>query len=234
VPQYFGNPLDSNLVDQIALGAMADWDLASPVKDGDFSSLIVPGASLDELMGAAPDAPSSRATLIDADAGIAAVGAMRDGSQTRLLLTTWVPYTRTDAAEVQKIVFESLKAERHRRGFQGGLGEVGMEDAVAAASNRLQGGEDPMPVLESLLQQTVDVMQRNFKGWSVITTEPDHIAWPEELLTPRMTYVSVAAGTRLQKGSPWATTAVLIVAFVDKGIVADEADVATAVVLPAR
>lgn len=171
---------------------------------------------------------------MDADAGIATVGAMRDGSQTRLLLTTWVPYTRTDAAEVQKIVFKSLKAERLRRGFKGGLGEVGMEDAVAAASNRLQGGEDPMPVLESLLQQTVDVMQRNFKGWSVITTEPDHIAWPEELLTPRMTYVSVAAGTRLQKFSPWATTAVLIVAFIDKGIVADGADVPTAVVLPAR
>jgi len=45
---------------------------------------------------------------------------MRDGSQTRLLLTTWVPYTRTDAAEVQKIVFESLKAERHRRLFRPG------------------------------------------------------------------------------------------------------------------
>lgn len=220
-PQYFGHADDRALMDQIALGAMAGWDLKSPVRDGRFSSMHLTGSKLHELMGALLDSPSSRSTLLDAEVGPVAIGAVRHGDDSGLLLTTWVPYTAVAASEVQRTVFEALKAERRRRGHSNGLGEVGMERAVADASGRLQAGDDPSRVLSSLLRQTVDTMQRDFQGWSIITTDPDHIAWPEELLTSKMTYVAVAAGTRLKAGNPWATTAVLIVAFVEPGMVAD-------------
>lgn len=226
-PHLFSD--DPSTVDRAGLAAMAGWDLTSRVRDGHLSGVHVYGGTLHELLGGLLDSPSARSALFAPDVRPAAFGVIRNGDLTSLLLTTWEPYVEVPAAQVQSTVFEALKAERLRRGFQG-LGEVGMERAVQQASEQLQAGEDPSGVLRTLLRTTSKTMQRDFVGWTLLTTDPDHIAWPNELLTSRMTYVAVAAGTPAPKGTPWAVTAVLIVAFVEPGMVAD----AGSTVLPAR
>ena len=218
-PHYFLRHDDAGLVDQIALGLLAGWDLKSLVRDGDFSSLTVGGGTLDEVLGAALDSPASRSTLLEREASIAALGATRAVDGVGLLLTTWKPFLSRPATEVQEVVFSALKQARVKRGFAG-LGEVGMEDDVAAASSRLHTGENANVVARWLLDQSVHKMNRGFTVWNLETTDPEHIAWPDELLTASPTYVSVASATRVRKGSPWATTVVVIVGFVDKARVA--------------
>jgi hypothetical protein len=235
-PHYFGHRDDSGLLDRIALGALAGWQVKTPVRNGDFSSVLVPGQSLDELVGAALESPSTRGTLLDPRWSLVALGAMRSEHGTGLMMTTWERYdTRNDAA-LAKRLFNELKAERMRRRFTNGLGEIGMEDAVAKASARLSAGEDPTPVLRTLLHQTSEQMQNEFTGWSIVTNDPEHIAWPPELLTANMTYVAIAAGSSVEPGSPWASTAVLIVGHVAAGTVADLDDDLDddAAILPAR
>jgi hypothetical protein len=207
------------------------------VRDGTFASAVVPGTSLDELLGAALDAPGTRSALLEPKWELVALGAVRGPDSTGLLVTTWEPYKNTDPAAVQKVVFEALKKERQRRGFKG-LGEVGMESAVAAANAKLAAGNDANQVVKTLLNETVNAMQRDFRAWTLETSDPQNIPWPPELLTPKETYVAVAAGTSLKKGSPWATTTVVIVAHISTDIVAandDAHDVVTdAVVAAAR
>jgi hypothetical protein len=226
-PHFFDG--DPATVDRAGLSALAGWDLTTKVRDGHLSGVHAFGSTLHEVVGALLDSPSARSALFASDVGTAAIGVHRQGDRVSLLLTTWEPHVDVPAAVVQSTVFEALKAERLRRGFQG-LGEVGMEQAVQKASEQLQAGEDPSSVMRALLRTTSDTMQRSFTGWTLITTDPEHIAWPDALLTSRMTYVAVAAGTPPPKGSPWTTTAVLIVAYVEPGMVAD----AGSAVLPAR
>lgn len=214
-PHYFAQTSSSGVVDQIALGMLAGWDLTSPVQDGDFSSFRVGASgSVDEVLGAALDSPTVRQVLLSPKAGLLALGLYRESGSLNVMTTTWEPFSYTDAAVTQSRVFEALKAERVRRGLAG-LGAVGMEPVYAQGSQRLASGEEPRAVLQDLLGQTVQTMQRNFKGWTVETADPEHISWPDELLTAQPTYIAVSAGMRQRKGSPWATTVVLIVAFVD-------------------
>lgn len=212
-PHYFDDGSDG-VIDQVALGMLAGWNLTTPVRDGDFSSFSVNGASLDEVLGAALDSPTVRAVLLAKDAGITAVGVRRSGGSVGVIVTTWEPWQVVAPAVTQARVFDALKAERTRRGLSA-LGEVGLEATYVAGSTRLQGGEDANSVLHSLLSDTVDAMQRPFQGWWIETVDPEHIAWPDELLTAQPTYIAVSAGMRQKKNSPWATTVVVIVAFVD-------------------
>jgi hypothetical protein len=214
-PHYFSPTSSSGVTDQIALGMLAGWDLTTPVQDGDFSSFRVgAGGSVDEVLGAALDSPTVRHVLLSPKAGLLALGLYRESGSLNVMTTTWEPFSYTDAAVTQSRVFEALKAERVRRGLAG-LGEVGLEPVYAQGSQRLAAGDEPRQVLQDLLGKTVDAMQRNFKGWTIETADPEHIAWPDELLSAQPTYIAVSAGMRQRKGSPWATTVVLIAAFVD-------------------
>jgi hypothetical protein len=65
-----------------------------------------------------------------------------------------------------------------------------------------------------LLQTTVDAMQYPFRGWSFEVADETLIPWPAELLTSAPTYVAVASGMKRTPGSPWATTVVVIVGYV--------------------
>lgn len=212
-PHYFGER-HAGVSDQIALGMLAGWDLTSPVRDGDFGSFSLVGESLDEVLGAALDSPGSRSVLMNKDAGIVALGAVRGEAGIGMLVTTWEPFIVVAPLVTQNRVFEALKAERARRGL-GGLGEVGLEDEYAAGSARLQKGEEARTVLQDLLDTTVASLNRSFRGWFLDTSDPEHIAWPDELLTAKPTYIAVSAGMRQRKNSPWAATTVVIVAFVD-------------------
>ncbi|MDP2344869.1 MAG: hypothetical protein Q8O67_28245 [Deltaproteobacteria bacterium] len=218
-PHYFEGRENAGLVDRIALGLLAGWDLTSKVRDGDFSSLIVGGGTLDEVLGAALDSPGSRSTLLDKDASIAALGASPTNGGIGLLLTTWKPYVARPAPQVQEVVLKALERARAKRGHPG-IGEVGMETQVAEGSARLGSGEDGGVVADWLLHQSVNVMRRSFTAWNLETTDPEHIAWPEQLLTASPTYVAVASATRQRKGSPWATTVIVLVGFVDVAHVA--------------
>jgi hypothetical protein len=200
-------------LDQIAMGMMAGWDLQVPVVDVDFSSGYLGGASIDVLLGELLDSPSTRQTLLEPTSGIIALGLHQQGQAISTLVTTWERYIERTPAEVQARTFEALKQARAARGFPV-LGEVPVEKAVQQASEQLAGGQEPMAVMNTLLDTTVNTMQYPFRGRYMETTDETTIAWPTELLTSSPTFVTVAAGTHRQGSGPWATTAVIIVAYV--------------------
>jgi hypothetical protein len=207
------NQNDGALLDDIALGILAGYNLDVAVSDASLSISSIGGATLDRFVGDMLDSASMREALMSKEAGVIALALEPSGPLTSTVAVTWERYIERPAAEVQQRAFDALKAERARRGL-GPLGEVPVENAVAQASLRLSRSEEMMPVLQGLLDATVDAMHYPFMGWAVEVADETLVPWPAELLTTSPTYVAVASGMKRRPGSPWATTVVVIVGYV--------------------
>jgi hypothetical protein len=224
-PHYFGNlfaeDFDTELGDVLALGLMAGWDVDEiTIHDAGFVTLLDSSGGLDDLLGSALDLPSTRSMLLGKDATAAAIAPYRvaDGV-TGVVVVTYVPLAAVDHEAAAKQVFAKLDRTRRERGLDP-LGEIPTEAIMLAAAQRMQAGEDVDAVAQQALKQSVDAMQRPFTLWTMEVYDVEHMAFPDDLLSPRKTYIAVSVATRKRPRSAWGSTVVLVLGFVDKARVA--------------
>jgi hypothetical protein len=225
-PHYFANLFaddrDPEISDVVALGLMAGWDVTElTIHDAGFATLLDVSGGGDDLLGYALDHPMHRAILLDPKMSAAAVGpvTMEGGVKGALVITYEALVPPADHAKAASEVFEKLRAVRKQRGL-GVTGSIPTEKVMLDAAVRLQKGEDIEQVADAALKESVNIMQRPFTIWMMEIHDVEHMAFPDQLLTPRTTYVAISVATRKRPKSAWGSTVVLVLGFVDDARVA--------------
>lgn len=219
-PHYFANLFaddrDAHISDVVALGLMAGWDVHEiTIHDAGFATLLDSSGGGDDLLGYALDHPMPRAVLLDPRMTAAAIGpAELEGGLKGAIVVTYQALAPPDHAKAASEVFEKLRAVRKERGL-GVTGSIPTEKIMLDAAQRIQAGSDIEAVARDALHASVEVMGRGFTIWRMEIHDVEHIAFPDELLTPKTTYVAISVATRKLPKSAWGSTVVLLLGFVE-------------------
>jgi hypothetical protein len=220
-PHYFGAAMgdapDGSIIDLVALGLMAGYDVTDfVIHDAMFASLVDYSGRLDQMLGEALDRPSMRKVFLSKSATSAAIGVQPiDDKITGVLVVGYEPMAAIDAKEAAAAVIAKLDQQRKQRGESETGAITPVADIMLEAANRMRTGDDVNKVGNEALQASVNKMQRRLGLWTIEAYDVDHLTFPEGLLTANPTYVAVAVSARKRPGSAWGSTTILILYSVD-------------------
>ncbi|HEY4220399.1 MAG TPA: hypothetical protein VGO62_03635 [Myxococcota bacterium] len=220
-PHYFAaafaDDRNGELLDTIALGLIAGWDVDDMViRDAGFASLVDYAGQLDEMLGEALDQPSMRTFLLGKDASHVALGVHRiNAKRVGLLVVGYQPVVVLEQKVAQQQVFDRINLARAARGL-GPAGLIPVDDVMQAAAARLQKGEDGRAVANDVLSAAVNKMGRSMNMWWIDTVDVDHFIPPEALFSAQDTYVAMAVVQHRKSGAAWGSTEVVILYNVDR------------------
>ena len=127
------------------------------------------------------------------------------------VFATYAIFSESSHDAMARRVYEKLEAERKQRG-------VGPPERIADVSrlcqrvaSSVQGGEEPRDALDTLLRQSVDVLQRPVAGWIAEVSEIESLEFPEEYLRRPSMGIAVAVSHRRPKGDAWGRYVVMLV-----------------------
>jgi hypothetical protein len=217
-PHYFeSESAGETVVDQIALGLMAGWEVRGTIRTGDFYSNQLSG-SLDpkRWLGFMLDQPSARRVLLDPQARSIAIGAdVRPGAQSiGALISTYTFYDSDDhRADIERFL---SNLNQHRLDL--GLPAVKVTSApeVAIAVRGVKQHHDPEGALQTALEQVVNREQRDVEGYYIEANDLAHVTFPEALLRPSVT-LAISAAHHRYPDAAWGTLTLLVVLLESSG-----------------
>lgn len=217
-PHYFqSESAGEAVVDQIALGLMAGWDVRGTIRSGDFYSNQLSG-SLDpkRWLGFMLDQPSARRVLLDPQARSIAIGAdVQPGAQSiGALISTYAFYDSDNhRADIERFL---SNLNQHRIDL--GLPPVKVTSApeVAAAVRSVKQHHDPESALQTALEQVVNRVERDVEGYYIEATDLAHVTFPEALLRPSVT-LAISAAHHRYPDAAWGTLTLLVVLLESRG-----------------
>jgi hypothetical protein len=217
-PRYFESESSGEaLVDQIALGLMAGWDVPGTIRSGDFYSNMLSG-SLDpkRWLGFMLDQPSARRVLLDPEARSIAIGPdVRPHSQSvGALISTYAFYESDDhGADIERFLSQ---LNEHRRGL--GLPPVKVISApeVTKAVRSIKRHHNPEGALQTALEQVVSRVQQGVEGFYIEANDLAHVTFPQALLRPSVT-LAISAAHHRYPDAAWGTLTLLVVLLESSG-----------------
>jgi hypothetical protein len=200
--------------DLVVLGLIAGWNVDGVVQSGGFAaSWVVRSLDLDRLVANAIQYPAGRRALLDPDARWLAVGTVVR-QDAPFLAGVFGTYALFDAAahdDDARRVLEALDAARAARGKPPIEHLPKVASLGRLAAGRVQAGEAPPDVLNDLLRQSSQVLQRSVNGWLVETRELGEIVFPEALLESDRLELAIGVSHHKPKGEAWGRYVILLV-----------------------
>jgi hypothetical protein len=217
-PHYFASEsADDEVMDQIALGLLAGWQVKGTIRTGDFYSNELSG-SLDPKRWLAfmLDEPLARRVLLDPQARSIAIGPeVRPETKTiGALINTYTFYESDDhRADIERFL---SNLNQHRRGL--GLRPVKVTSApeLASAVHGVKRHHDPQEALQTALERAVDRVERDVEGYYIEASDLEHVVFPDALLRPSVT-LAVSAAHHRYPDAAWGTLTLLVVLFESRG-----------------
>jgi hypothetical protein len=200
--------------DLVALGLLAGWNVEGVVQSGSFvPSWVVRSLDLDRLVATAVQYPAGRRTLLDPDARRLAVGTVvrPDASFLGGVFGTYALFEEKEHDEAARQVLAALDAARAARGKPTVRHLPQIASLGRLAAGRVQSGEAPPDVLNDLLRQSAQVLQRSVNGWLVETREIDEVVFPEALLDSDVAEIAIGVSHHKPAGEAWGRYVILLV-----------------------
>lgn len=217
-PHFFESErAGEEVVDQIALGLMAGWDVQGTIRTGDFYSNQLSG-SLDpkRWLGFMLDQPSARRVLLDPAARSIAIGpdVRPEARSIGALISTYAFYESDDhAADIERFL---SNLNEHRRSL--GLPPVKVTSApeVTRAVRSVKQHHNPEGALQTAMEQVVSRAQRGVEGYYIEANDLNHVTFPEALLRPSVT-LAISAAHHRYPDAAWGTLTLLVVLLESSG-----------------
>jgi len=200
--------------DLVALGLIAGWHVEGVVQSGSFAaSWVARSLDLDHLLATAIQYPAGRRTLLDPDARRLAVGALvrREAPFLAGVFGTYALFEETAHDEAARQVLAALDAARAARGKPTILHLPQIASLGRLAAGRVQSGEAAPDVLNDLLRQSAQVLQRSVNGWLVETREIGEVVFPEALLDSDHVEIAIGISHHKPVGEAWGRYVILLV-----------------------
>jgi hypothetical protein len=157
--------------------------------------------------------PGSRAVLLDPDVDEIALGALQ-GSEPGLaaIVGSYAFLDDGSLDDVASRLRERLTRERAARGQDAPEALAGVDALAMDAAARVRGGAPGDAELEGLLAASSKQLQRGVSGFASEVSHPDHVVFPEPLLTEPRLGVAFGVSAHRPEGSPWGRWVVFVVA----------------------
>jgi hypothetical protein len=187
------------------------------VQAGHFTASHV-GETLDvdRLLSEALAFPMARSVLLAPDVERIAVGAVvrEDVEHPSLsaMIATYSLFSAEAHAEQARKVYAAFDAARRERGLGPAERLHDVEGLSMEAAGMVQAGSAPDEALQSLLEVSVELLQRPVNGWIAEANDLADIEFPEDFLTRRAVGVAVGVSHHRASDEPWGHYVVMMVA----------------------
>ncbi|HEX2484715.1 MAG TPA: hypothetical protein VHQ66_05420, partial [Myxococcota bacterium] len=200
--------------DLAALGLVAGWGVGGAVRSAGLATGLVTGAlDAGRFVDAALERPSGRASLLDPDARVLAVGTLTSKSPPALagVAVTYALYGEEDFGEEGARFLARIAAARRAAG-RSAPGELrGAQPILAQAAADLPESRDPADALGDALPRIGAARGGPVRGVWLEGTSVDDLPIPDELLQGDPLRMAVAIGYYQPAGSPWGRLVALVV-----------------------
>lgn len=206
-----GSPALSDLA---VLGLFAGWQVGGVVKDAALTSGMS-ASSLDAAswLATALERPSGRATLLDPEARVLAIGALasEDPPITAALAVTYRLFGEENLPVEATRFFERVAKERKARG----RAPPARLDSASAVVQQVAGelsrrNVEPRAALDDALARATVNSSQPLQGWVLEAMSLDDAALPEGLLDAPSLRLAVGVGYYQPPAEPWGRYVVLI------------------------
>jgi len=217
-PFYFAAALglmDATIADKVVLGVRAGWEVNGLVQEGDFASIVAPGAkTAAEVIDTAIAAPATRSALLDPEIRRIAIGTVIEpaSNTAAALFGTYVladpsKHEKEAAAVIARIT--RLRAAKKLPAPEI-IGEVAGH--AARVAQQIDAGEaTPDEALNDLMKQSVQTLSSGVQGFALSGSSTAQLSIPDALLSRPTLRLAIAVGHYKVKNEPWTKLAVLLV-----------------------
>jgi hypothetical protein len=205
-----GSPATADLA---ALGLLAGWGVGGAVRGAGLATGLVIGAfDAGRFVDAALERPSGRASLLDPDARVLAVGTLTSQSPPALagVAVTYALYGEEDFGEESARFLARIAAARKAAG-RSAPGELpGAQPILSDAAAELPEIRNPADALGDVLPRIGAARGGPVRGVWLEGTRVDDLPIPDELLHVDPLRLAVAVGYYQPSGSPWGRLVALV------------------------
>jgi hypothetical protein len=205
---------DDATADRAAIGLLAGWHVAGPIRNGAFFlDVVAPTRDASDWIASALERPLGRVTLLDPDVRRIAVGpAIPDGVPgLGAAITTYALFESEDHAAEEARFFARLAEARAERGIAAPVRVQDVPAPRAEAASVLHGTKPVGSALDDMLEDTVARTGGAARGYVLETNDVDHVAIPEELLGAGPMRVAIAVTHHKAPGAAWAQYVIFLV-----------------------
>jgi hypothetical protein len=206
--------------DEIALGLLAGWQIEGLIRDGLFTSSVVPHThDAAQWLDAALTSPVGRAALLAPEIEALALGTVLLSQPDGLgaVVTGYRLYHGDDHSDDVKRLYARLLTARQRQGLGMPFRLEGMQHVMQTEFARIQNGQwQSRQALQAALDQAVHRFGASMRGYVIETTSLDAFEIPEELVRRKNLYFEIGVGHYRAPGAAWGQMVILVV-FADTG-----------------
>ncbi len=215
-PHYFAalRAGDTALRQQIALGAMAGWEVGEAISRGSVSVARAERADVSALLAELLEDPLARAELFDPEATLAALGTWASSDAAGALVSTYRLAPKVAPLDAVRQVVNDLNAGRLKRPRTKAVNWVVPQAQVSEdlQARLAEGRARPEEALDEMLQIATKQLKVTARGWHLERDSLTHIPFPVELLTEQpLDFWGVVLPYRARQ-HPWTQWALFFVA----------------------
>jgi hypothetical protein len=209
---------DADVVDTIALGMMAGWQVGGMIRDASFASVLVPytndaGRWLTDVLAT----PLGRTALMDPQIEEIALGptVMSKPDGLGALVAGYRFHHGNNHTSDMRRLLMRVAAARKRMSLAPPARIAQVEEAMNGILAQVnQGQMQPSEALEEVLQEGVARMGAGMRGYLVEATSLNAVEIPQEILAQPTLHLAVGVTHFKPPGAAWAQLVILVV-FVD-------------------
>jgi hypothetical protein len=215
--QYFAASLSGGIGDMnmIALGLLAGWQVAGTIRDGTFFSVMLPNTTdAGRWLDTALAMPMGRAALLAREIEEVALGPtlLADAKGVGSIVCGYRFHHSLDhSADVLRLR-QRLEAARKRLGLSAPQGLPGVPEIVRNALDQVRTGSvTPEAALNASLQDAVQNVQAEMRGYILETTSLDALEIPPEIIARPNLRVEIGVTHYKPPGAAWAQLMIFVI-----------------------
>lgn len=219
-PHYFvaQGGAQTELMDTIALGLLAGWEVTGMIRDAAFlASAVAPSRDVSQWLSDALASPSGRVGLLDPDTRQIAIGSVVLPNALGAVVSSYELHESDDHEADVRIFFDRIVRARERLGLPPPLRLGPLIDPMTQELKKVQRGEiPPSEALRNVMNVGTTDLQRAMRGYQLEATDLTSLELPDEILRAPMLVLDIGVTHHKPPGAAWAQYVVLV-AYVDPG-----------------
>jgi uncharacterized protein YkwD len=216
-PHYF-SALDTDthedVMDTIAMGMRAGWEVGEPVLYGHFLSGRADGQDPHHLVANLLESPSGREALLGEDVQRIAIGPFvyPGGHHTGVIVSTYTIFEGRPDDDFALVVAKRLGRQRRGQFLPPFKLYTQLQEPLREASRAVKELEvTPEGALDEALQGVVDRSGHSVYGWSFTVNRVQDVVFPRDLFANQALDLAIGASYRKLPQEPWGEFAVFVI-----------------------